>query len=120
MEKDDIIEIKQWFPLATAYRSDGKQTYMFPSVTSRVANSPSWTEFDEFARNMIRTLITQKSRMENVPINENEQKEPQEKKPWTREKNEMPKNEYNRVRYGGQSFNLYGDAPIITRHGGII
>lgn len=120
MEKEDIITINQWFPLATVYRSDGKQDYRFPSMTAQIINSPSWTEFDELARDMIRTLTKQKAKIENLPVNKDKSNEQQQKKPWTLEKNELPKNKYDRIRYGSQSFNLYGDAPITVKNGGNI
>jgi len=120
MEEENIIEISKWFPLATLYRPDGKQDYRFPSMTTQVINSPSWTEFDEFARDMIRTLTNQKVRMESVPVNKDKSNKSQQKKPWTLEENELPKNKYDRFRYGGQRFNLYGDAPITVKNGGNI
>lgn len=68
--EDEVKEIKLWFPVANRYNSSGNIDYRFPQLTERITNSPSWTEFDEFVKNMIKTLIPQNQNLENIPTDE--------------------------------------------------
>ena len=72
--EEEIVEIRPWVPLITAYRTDGKIDYKFPSMSKRAINSPSWTEFDEFLKETVTTLMKQNSKIENVPVNKNKTK----------------------------------------------
>ena len=71
---EEVVEIRPWVPLITAYRIDGKTDYKFPSMSKQAVNSPRWTEFNEFIKEMAETLTKQNSKIENVPVNKNKTK----------------------------------------------
>lgn len=64
---EEPIKLQQWFPVANKYDSNGNIDYRFPWITERIKNSPSWTEFDVFVRDMVNTLRAQRQSLENVP-----------------------------------------------------
>jgi len=91
-------------------------------VTFNRANSKlqelHWNRIKDKFKEIFAPIQVQK--MEEIPLEQNIPEEPEEKKHWTFEKNELPKNRFGRVRYGGQTFNLYGNAPITSKNGGNI